>query len=181
MISECMFQHLLGFVVFQSLSCVWLSETPWTIACQASLFFNLLEFPQIHVQWVCDIIQPSHPLLPHSPPALNLSQHQGIFQWLSSSHQMSKVLGFQLQHNPSKEYSGLISIRIGWFDLLSVQGILKSLLQHQNLKASILWCSAFFMIHLSHQYKTTGETMALTIWTLISKVMPLLFFLIYLF
>jgi len=88
---------------------------------------------------------------------------------------MSKVLGFQLQHNPSKEYSGLISIRIGWFDLLSVQGILKSLLQNQNLKASILWCSAFFMIHFSHQYKTTGETMALTIWTLISKVMPLLF------
>ena len=112
------------------------------------------EFPQIQVQWVCDTIQPSHPLLPPSPPALNLSQHQGLFQWLSSSHQCPKYWGFNFSISPSKESSGLISIRIDQFDLLSVQGILKSLLQDHNLKASILWCSAFFMIQLSHAYMT---------------------------
>ena len=77
--------------------------------------------------------------------------------------------------SPSNEYSGLISFRIGWLDLLAVQGTLNSLLQHHNSKASIFRCSAFFMVQLSHPYKTTGKTIALTIWTLIGKVMFLLF------
>ena len=76
---------------------------------------------------------------------------------------------------PSKEYSGLISFRMDWFDLLAVQGTLKSLLQHHSSKASILWCSAFFMVQFSHPYLTTGETMVLLLWTFIGKVMPLLF------
>ena len=79
---------------------------------------------QTHVHQVGDDIQPSHPLSSHSPPALSLSQHQGLFQWVSSSHQVAKVLKFQLQLSPSNEYSGLISLRIDWFDPLAVQGTL---------------------------------------------------------
>ena len=82
---------------------------------------------------------------------------------------------FQLQHSPSNEYSGLISFRIDWFDLLAVQGTLKSLLQHHNSKASILRLSAFFIVQLSHPYMTTGKTIALTRQTFVSKVMSLLF------
>ena len=77
--------------------------------------------------------------------------------------------------SPSNEYSGLISFRIDWFDLLAVQGTFKSLLQHHSSKASILWHSAFFMVQLSHPYKTTGKTIALTIWTFVGKMMSLLF------
>ena len=77
--------------------------------------------------------------------------------------------------SPSSEYSGLISFRIDWFDLLAVQGTLKSLLQHHSSKASILRCSVFFMVQLSHPYMTTGKTIALTRWTFVSKVMSLLF------
>ena len=77
--------------------------------------------------------------------------------------------------SPSNEYSGLISFRIDWFDLLAVQGILKSLLQHHSSKASILRCSAFFMVQLSHSYMTTGKTISLTRWTFVSKMMSLLF------
>ena len=80
----------------------------------------------------------------------------------------------QLQHQSFSEYSGLISIRIDWFDLLTVQGTLKSFLQHRSSKATILRCSAFFMVQLSHPYMTTGETIALTIWTFVGKVMSLL-------
>ena len=105
---------------------------------------QLLDLAQIHLHRVGDIIQPSQPLLPTSP-AFNHSQHQGLFQSVSSSHQVAKVLEFQLQHLSSSEYSGLISFRMGWFDLLPVQGILKSFFQHHSLKVSILWCSAFFM------------------------------------
>ena len=82
---------------------------------------------------------------------------------------------WSLSISPSNEYSGLISFRIDWFDLLAVQGILKSLLQHQNSKASVLWHSAFLKVHLSHLYLTTGKAIALTIWTFISKVISLLF------
>ena len=89
------------------------------------------------------------------------------------SHQVAKVLELQLQHSPSYEYSGLISFRIDWFDLLEVQGTLKSLLQHHSSKPSILWCSAFFMV--SHPYMTTGKTIALNRWAFVSKVMSLLF------
>ena len=119
---------------------------------------HLPELAQTHIHWVGDAIQPSHPL--SSPSlALNLSQHQGLFQWVSSSHQVAKVLEFfSFSIRPSNEYTGLISFRMDWLDLLAVQGILKSLLQHHSSKASIHWCSAFFMVLLSHPYMTTGKT-----------------------
>ena len=93
---------------------------------------QLLELVQTHTHRVGDATQPSHPLLSPSPPALNLSQHQGLFQGVSSSHQVAKVLELQLQLSPSNEYSGLISFRTDWFDLLAVRGTLKSLLQHHS-------------------------------------------------
>ena len=135
---------------------------------------QLREFTQTHVHWVRDAIQPSHLLSFPSPPAFNLSQHQGLFQWVSSSHQVAKGLELQLQHRPSNEYSGLISFRMDWFDLIAVQGTFKSLLQHHSSKASILWCSAFFVFQLSHPYVTNGKTIALTRWTFVGKVMSLL-------
>ena len=114
---------------------------------------QLPEFTQTHVHRVSDAIQPSHPLSSPSPPALNISQHQGLFQWVSSSHEVAKVLEFQLQHH-SKEIPGLISFRMDCLDLLAVQRTLKSLLQHPSSKASILWRSAFFTVQLSHPYRT---------------------------
>ena len=118
------------------------------------------ELAQTHVRRVSDAIQPSHPLSSPSLPTFNLSQHQGLFLSVSSSHQVAKVLEVQLSISPSNEYSGLISFRINWFDLCAVQGTLKSLLQHHSSKASILQCSAFFMVQLSHPYMTTGKTIA---------------------
>ena len=96
-----------------------------------------------------DAIQPSHPLLSPSPPAFNLSQHQGLFQWLISLHQVAKVLGFQLHHQSLSEYSGLISFRTDWLELFVVQGNLKSLLQHHSSKASNLRCSAFLFFNIN--------------------------------
>ena len=118
-----------------------------------SVHHQLPEFTQAHVHWVSDAIQSSHLLLSPSPPDFNLSQHQGLFQWVSS-------LSFSFSISPSSEYSGLISFRMDWLDLLAVQGTLKSLLQHQSSKASILWRSAFFLVQLSHPYMTTGKTLA---------------------
>ena len=135
---------------------------------------QFLEITQTHVHRVGDAIQPSHPLLSPSPPSFNLSQHQGLFQLFNSSHQVAKLLSFCFNISPSNEYSGLISFRMGWLDLLAVQGILKSLLQHHSSKASILLCSAFFIVQLSHPYMTTGKTIALTRWTFVDKVMSLL-------
>ena len=86
-----------------------------------------------------------------------------------------KYWSFSFSISSSNEYPGLISFRIDWFDLLAVQGTLKSLLQHHNLKVSFLWRSAFFMVQLSHSYMTTGKTIALTRWTFVGKVMSLLF------
>ena len=119
-------------------------------------------------------IQPSHPLLSTSPPAFNLSQHQDLFQGVSLRIRWPKYWSFSLSISPSNEYSGLISFRMDWFDLLAVQGNLKSLLQHHNLKESFLWHSAFFMVQLSHPYMTTGKAIALTRWTFVGKVMSLL-------
>ena len=130
------------------------------------------EFTQTHVHWVGNAIQPSHPLSSPSP-AFNLSQHRGLFKWVSSLHQMAKYWSFSF--SPSSEYSGLTSFRIDWLDLLAVQGTLKSLLQHHSLKASVLRCSAFFMVQLSHPNMTTGKPKALTRQTFVGKVMPLLF------
>ena len=160
----------------QSLSCVRLFATPWTAARQGfPVHHQLQKLAQTHVHRVGDAIQQFHPLLSPSPPALNLSQHQGLFQWVSSSHQVAKVLEFQLQHQSFNEHSGLIYFRIEWLDLLAVQGTLKSLLQHHSLKASILRHSAFFMVQLSHPHMTTGKTTALTRRTFVSKVMSPLF------
>ena len=105
---------------------------------------QLPELTQTHVHRVGDTIQPSPPLSSPSPPAFNLSQDQGFFKWVSSSHQVAKVLELYFSISPFNKYSGLISFRIDWFDLLAVQGTLKSLLQHHSSKASILQYSAFF-------------------------------------
>ena len=107
---------------------------------------HLPEFAQVHVHCIGDAVQLSHPPMPSSPSALNLSQHQGFLQWVICSYQMLKILELQLQHHPSNEYSGLISFRMAWLGLFAVQGTLKSLLQHHSSKASILWCSAFFIV-----------------------------------
>ena len=106
---------------------------------------QLQELAQTHVCHVGDATHTSHPLLSPSPPAFSLSQYQDLFQWVSFSHQVAKVLELQLQH-PTNEYSGLISFRIDWFDLLAVKGTLKILLQHHSSKGSILQRSAFFMV-----------------------------------
>ena len=116
------------------------------------VYQQLSEITQTHVHWVSDAIQPSHPLSSPSPPAFNLSQQQGLFKWVSSSHQVAKVLEFQLNISPSNEYSGLISFRIYCLDLLAVQGTLKSLLQHHSSKASILQCLDFFIVQVSQWY-----------------------------
>ena len=110
-----------------------------------------------------------------SPFAFNLSQHQGLLQWVGSLHQVAKEWSFSFINNPSNEYSGLISSNIDWFDLLVVRGTLKSLLQYHSVKVSILQCSVFFMDQLSHLYLTTGETVALTIQIFVGKVMSPLF------
>ena len=141
--------------------------------------YILPEFTQTHVHWVGDSIQPFHPLSSPSPPALNLSQHQSLFQWVSSSHQVAKVLEFHFNISPSNEHPGLISFRMDWLDLLEVQGTLKNLLQHHSSKASILQRSAFFIAQLLYPYITTGKTIALTRWTFVGKVMSLLFNMLY--
>ena len=123
---------------------------------------QLPELIKTHVRWVGDAIQPSHPLSSPSPSALDLSQHQDLFEWVSSSHQVAKVLESQPQHQSSNEHPGLISFRMDWLDLLAVQRTLKCPLQHHSSKASILQCLAFFIVQLSHPYMTTGKTIALT-------------------
>ena len=111
-----------------------------------------------------------------SLPAYNLSQHQGFFSNESVlCIRRPKYWNFSLSISPSNEYSGLISFRMDWLDLLAAQGTLKSLLQHHSSKASILKCSAFFIVQVSHPYMTTGKTIALTLWTYVSKVTSLLF------
>ena len=117
---------------------------------------QLLEPTQTHVHHVNDAIQPSHLLSSPSPPAFNLSQHQGLFQWVGSLHWVTKVLEFSFNISPSNEYSGLIFFRTDWLALLAVQGTLKSLLQHSS-KASVFRLSAFFMVQLSHPYMTTEK------------------------
>ena len=160
----------------QSLSCALI--LCYTMDCSTPslpVHHQLLELPQTHIHQVSDAIQPSHPLSSPSPPVLNLSQHKGLFQcqFFTSSGQNIGVSASAsvLPMN----YSGLISFRMDWLDFLVVQGILKSLLQHHNSKALILQCSTFFMVPLSHPYITTGETIALTRWTFVSKVMSLFF------
>ena len=163
-------QYLPQFSSVESLSCVRLCDPMNRSTPGLPVHHQLLESTQTHVHCVGDAIQPSHPLLTPSPPALNLSQHQGLFKWVSSSHQVAKVLEFQLQHQ-SLQWTR----RMDWLDLLAVQGTLKSLLQHHSSKASILRSSAFLIVQLSHPYMTAGKTRALTRWTFAGKVMSLLF------
>ena len=136
---------------------------------------QLQESTQTHVHRVSGAIQPSHPLSSPSLPAPNPCQHQSLYQWVNSSHEVAKVFEFQLQDQCFQRTPGLISFRMDWLDLLAVQGTLKSLLQHHSLKGSILQHSAFFMVQLSHPYVTTGKTIALTRWIFVGKEMSLLF------
>ena len=150
------------FSSVQLLSCVRLCAIPWNAAHEASLSItNSQNLPKL---MSIELVMPSNHLILSSPlpPPLNLSRHQGLFKWVSSSHHVAKVLEFQLNISPSNEYSGLISFRMDWLDLLVVKGPLKSLLQHHSSKASILRRSAFFTVQLSHPYRTTGKTTALT-------------------
>ena len=135
----------------------------------------LPELAQTHVHWVDDAIQPSYLL---SPLLLLLSSFPSIrvFSSESALHiRWPKCWSFSFNISPSNEHPGLISFRMDWLDLLSVQGTLKSLLQHHSSKASILLCSAFFIVQLSHPYMTSGKTIALTRRTFVGKVMSLLF------
>ena len=136
----------------------------------------LPECTQTHVYWVSDAIQPSYPLsflllLPSVCPSIRVFSNESVLQirW-------PKYWSFSFSISPSSEYSGLISFRIDWFDLFVVQGTLKSLLlQHHNSKASILRCSAFFMVQLSHPHMTTGKPKLRLPRPLLAKVMSLLF------
>ena len=136
---------------------------------------QFLELAQTHVHRVSDAIQPFHPLSFPSPPAFNLPQHQGLFKGAHFSRHVARCWSFSFSISPSNEYSGLISFRMDWLDLLTVQGTLKSLLEHHSSKASILQCSVFFIVQLSHPCMTTGKTIALSKQTSVSKVMSLLF------
>ena len=130
------------------------------------------EFTQTHVHRVCDVIQPSHSRSSPSP-APNPSQHQSFFQWVNSSPEVAKYWSFSFSIIPSKEIPGLISFRMGWSDLLAVQGTLRSLLQHHSWNTSILRRLAFFTVQLSHPYMATGKT-TLTRRNFVGKVMSLL-------
>ena len=126
---------------------------------------QLPEFTQTHVHRVGDAIQTPYPLSSPSPPAFNLSQHRGLFK-LALRMRLPKDWSFSFSISPSSDYSWLISFRIDWFDLL----VLKNPLQNHDLKASILWRSAFIIVRLSHPYMTTGKTTALTTRTFVGKV-----------
>ena len=150
--------------------------TPWTAAFQASLSItnsqSLLKLMSI------ELVMPSNHLilcrllllLPLIFSSIRIFSNESVLhiRW-------SKYWSFSYSISPSSEYSGLISFRMDWLDLLAVQGTLKSFLQHHSSKASILQCSAFFIVHLSDPYITTGKTIALTIWTFVCKITSLLF------
>ena len=160
----------------QSLTHVWLFATPWAAAHKASLSItnssSLLKLISIVLVMPSNHVILCHPLLllPSIFPSIRVFSKESVL-WI----RWPKYWSFSFSISPSNEYSGLISFRIDWFDLLAVQGTLKSLLQHHSSKASIHWCSAFLIVQLSHPYMTTGKTIALTRWTFVGKVMCLLF------
>ena len=163
----------MSFSSVQSLSCDQLFVTPWTAACQTSLSitgsWSLLKLMSI------ESVMPSNHLILCRPLLLlpSLFPSIRVFSSESALHiRWPKYWSFSF--SPSNEYSGLMSFRTDWFDLLAVQGTLKSLLQHHS-KASVLRRSAFFIVQLSHPCMTTGKTIALTRWTFVCKVMSLLF------
>ena len=167
--------HLSHLSSVQLLSHVWLFVTPWTAARQASLSITnsqgLLKLTSIKSA------MPSKHLILFCPLLLLLSIFPSIRIFYNESVLciMPKNWSFSFSISLSNEYSGLISFRIDWLDLLAVQGTLKSLLQYHSSKASVLQCSAFFIVQLSHPYMTTGKTIALTRRTFVGKVMSLLF------
>ena len=153
-----------------------LLATLWTAALQPSLSItnsqSLLKLMSIESAMPSSHLILCHPL-PLPPlivPSIRVFSNESVLciRW-------PKYWSFSFSISPSNEYSGLISFRMDWLDLLAVQGTLKSLLQHHSSKASILWCSAFLIVRFSHPYMTTGKTIALTRWTFVGKVMSLLF------
>ena len=162
------------FSSFQSLSCVRLFATPWIAARQASLSNSQSSLKLMSIESV----MPSshlilcHPLLllPPIPPSIRVFSNESTLcmRW-------PKYWSFSFSISPCNEHPGLISFRMDWLNLFAVQGTLKSLFQHHSSKQSILRCSAFFTVQLSHPYMTTGKTIALTRWTFVGKVMSLLF------
>ena len=168
-------QSVLQFSSVQLFSCVWLFATPRTAACQASLFItnsrSLLKLMSFESLMPSNHLILYHPLLflPSIFPSIRVFPNQSVLhiRW-------PKYWSFSFTISPSNEYSGLISFRMDWLDLLAIRGTLKSLPQHHSSKASILWHSAFFIVQLSHAYMTTGKTVALTRWTFVGKVMSLL-------
>ena len=167
---HCSLTSQFPFSSFQSLSHVRLFSTPWTAACQASLSVtnsqSLLKLMSLDSVMSSNHLILCHPflLLPSIFPSIRVFSNESVLhiRW-------PKDWSFSFSINPSNEYSGLISLGIDWFDLLAVQGILRSLFQHHSSKASILWCSTFFMVQLSHPYTTPGKTMSLTIGTFVTK------------
>ena len=162
-----------GISSVQSLSRVRLFVTPWTAAQQASL--SITNSPSLPKLMSIESVLPSHPLLPLLlPPSIFPSI--SVFSNESALHmRWPKYWSFSFNISPSNEYSGLISFRMAWFDLLAVQGTLKCLLQHHSSKASIFWCSDFFRVQLLHLYMTTVKTIALMKQTFVGKVLSLLF------
>ena len=164
------------FSSVQSLSCVRLFATPWTTARQASLSItNSQSSPKpMSIELV---MPPNHLILCHPLLLLpSIFPSIRVFSNESDLHiRWPKYWSFSCNISPSNEHPGLISFRMDWLDLLAVQGTLKSLLQHYSSKASILCCSAFFIVQLSHPYMTTGKTIALTRRTFVGKTMSLLF------
>ena len=134
---------------------------------------QLSEFTQTHLHWVGDAIQPSHPLLSPSPPAPTPPSIRVFSNESTLRMRWPKYWSFSFSISPSKEHPGLSSFRMDWLDPIAVQGTLKSLLQHHGSKVSILQCSGFFTVQLSHPYMTTGKTIALTRQTFVGKVMSL--------
>ena len=165
---------MLSFVL-QSLSCVWLFVTPWNAAHQASLSFAI-SWSLLRLMSTEPVMPSKHLILCHPLLLPSIFPSIRVFSNESTLHiRWPKYCSFSFNISPSNEYSGLISLRIDYLDLLAVQGTLKSLLQSQGSKASILWCSAFLMVQLSHLYMTTGKTTALTRRTFVGKEMsPLL-------
>ena len=164
------------FSSVQSLSRVRIFVTSWTAVHQASL--SITSSQSLPKLMSIESVMPSNRLI-HCQPLLFLPSIFPSIRVFSNESALRirwpKYWSFSFNISPSNEHSGLISFRMDWLDLLAVQGTLKSLLQHHGSKASILWCSTFFRVQLSHQYMTTGKTIALTRWTFVGKVMSLLF------
>ena len=164
------------FSLVQLLSCVQLFAIPWTVAHQASL--SITNFQSLLKLMSIDLVMPSNHLILCCPLLLPPSIFLSIRVFSNESVlriRWPKYWSFSFDISPSNEYSGLISFRIDWLDLLAVQETLKSLFQHHSSKATILQCPAFFMVQLSHLYMTAGKTIALSRWTFVSKIVSLLF------